>query len=154
MMLRSLRTGLIVVAMGVLAGCEWDGDSSGVNTSKGVSLNFSGVYHGDLDGGAIVAGRSITRFTLTQAGSAVQVWDNNGSYYEGAVGSPGVVSSPSDTGVYPRGAELVQAQVSFKGTDGSTGREIQFVGVMHAVAVEDIQSTEIVSGSTTGSSSG
>lgn len=136
-------------------GCEWSGGggSGSFNTSQGagISVNFSGVYRGNYDGGKAVqssSGAAITRLTLTQAGNTIEVIDNNGNRYSGKVGSPGLVYSPTaDSLVIPPGAELMQAQVNFEGTDGSSGREVQFVGIVHVVTVTDVKSRTEVSGS-------
>lgn len=132
----------------VLTGCEGDwtsGGDSGFNTSKGagVNINFSGVYHGQLSGSKAVAsssGSPITRFVIMHAANTVQVTDNNGSQYDGTIGSPGAVAQPSG-GTYPAGADMVQSQVSFKGKDNTSGKVVEFVGIFRAVAVEDIQGT-------------
>jgi len=140
-----LLAAVMVIAMFVMVGCEWSsgGGKNGFNTSRGagVSVNFGGVYHGTFSGGKAVertSGGAITRLVIMHGGNAVRATDNNGSEYEGTVGSPGAVSSAQD-GTYPVGAELVTAQVTFAGKDKTTGREIEFVGVFHAVAIEDIK---------------
>lgn len=131
-------------------GCEWDsgGSDSGFNTSRGAGaeINFSGYYQGELSGGRAVDRTSrgnITTFVITQSGNRIDVVDNTGTRYSGSVGSPGVVAQPSN-GVYPAGANLVQGQINF-----SDDRS-EFVGIIHVVAVTDIQGSE--SSSSTGSS--
>lgn len=138
------------------SGCEWSSSGDSMNTSKGagVNINFSGVYHGTGSGGKAVSstsGGSITRLVISQAGNAVEVVDNHGSRYKGTIGSPGAIRNPSG-GVYNTGDELVQSQMSFSGTDNSSGKKVQFVGVVHAVTVTDIRGTVTGSGSTNSSS--
>lgn len=143
---------LIVSAMAatavLLTGCEWSsgGSSNGFNTSRGagVNINWTGVYNGNLGGGKAVAnttGSPVTRLTITQAGNTIQVTDNNGSRYDGTVGAPGAVSEPLADGSYSVGAELASSQISFSGDDYSAGKRVEFVGVLHAVAVDEIQGT-------------
>jgi hypothetical protein len=137
-----------VVGTLLISGCEWgsSGSDGSFNTSQGagVQLNFSGVYRGTMSGGKLVAskgGAPVTSLTIFQSGNAIEVTDNNGSTYRGNVGSPGAVSD-SSSGTFPVGAELAQAQISFTGNDNTAGgREVNFVGVIHAVAVKDIQGT-------------
>jgi YD repeat-containing protein len=140
----------LALALCLAVGCDWSagGSDDGFNTSQGagISVNLSGVYHGSLGGGRAVAQTSgpgaITRLTINQAGNTVEVTDNQGSSYRGTVGAPGAVSSANDSGVYPAGAELVQAQINFSGKDEVAQRDIEFVGVVHVVAVTDIQGTK------------
>lgn len=136
---------LSIVVLG-LVGCESDwtsGGESGFNTSRGagVNINFGGVYDGMFSGSKAVQSKSgspVTRFVITHAGNSIRVIDNNGSQYEGNIGSPGAVAEPQG-GVYPAGAELVQSQVTFSGIDYSSGKKVEFVGIFRAVAVEDIR---------------
>ena len=135
-----------VLAAGLVAflGCEWTTSTDSFNTSKGagISINFSGVYYGNLSGGRAVAGTSggtISRLVLQHAGNSVKVVDNNGSTYEGSIGSPGVIAPPSSSGVYPAGAQLAQAQVNFSGHDNAANRNVNFAGIIHGVAVDDVQ---------------
>lgn len=135
---------MIALAVAGIAGCDWSSNSTSLNTSKGagVNINFSGVYDGNLAGGKVVSktsGGNILRLVLSQSGNRVEVVDNQGSRYEGTVGSPGIVSEPDSNGAYPAGAELVQAQISFSGKDEVAQRNIQFVGIIHAVAVDDVK---------------
>lgn len=157
--------GLAALSLGLVfaTGCEWTGGggTNSFNTSKGagVNLNFSGVYNGTFSGGKAVAsssGAPITRFVLTQSGNAVEVIDNNGNRYKGNVGSPGVVFTPTtENPIIPTGALLMEGQITFEGVDGSSGKDVEFVGVIHAVAITDIKSTTTVDrqGSTNSSSS-
>jgi hypothetical protein len=140
-------------ACGILIGCDWSSNSTSLNTSQGagVNINFSGVYDGNLAGGKAVdkpTKGNILRLVISQSGNRVEVVDNQGSRYEGTVGSPGVVSQPDSSGAYPVGAELVQAQISFSGKDEVSQRNIQFVGIIHAVAVEDVNGESKTSSST------
>jgi len=138
----SIMAAAAVTAL-LLAGCDWTtGGDNDFNTSRGagINVNFSGVYRGRLSGGKAVSQTSngnITQFTITQAGNTIEVIDNQGSHYRGTVGAPGAVAEPVN-GVYPAGAELVQAQVSFSGKDEVAAKHIDFVGVIHVVAVQDI----------------
>jgi hypothetical protein len=136
------------------SGCDWSsgGGVNSFNTSQGAgfNLNFSGFYRGELSGGRAVeatSGGTITSFTVNHVGNSLTVVDNNGSTYQGTVGSPGVVSDPIN-GVYPAGAELVQSQVSWKGRDIASGQQVEFVGIIHVVSVIDIEQ-EIESSSST-----
>lgn len=136
----------ISATISLMAGCDWSSSGTSLNTSQGagVNVNFSGVYDGNLAGGKAVDKPSrgnILRMVISQSGNRVQVVDNQGSRYEGTVGSPGLISQPDSNGAYPVGAELVQAQISFSGKDEVAGRNIQFVGVIHAVAIEDVKGT-------------
>lgn len=135
-----------VLAAGLVAflGCEWTTSTDSFNTSKGagISINFSGVYYGNLSGGRAVAGTSgstISRLVVQHAGNSIKVVDNNGSVYEGSIGSPGVIAPPSSSGVYPAGAQLAQAQVNFSGHDNVANRNVNFAGIIHGVAVDDVQ---------------
>lgn len=160
--------GLAALSLGLVfsTGCEWTGGggTSSYNTSQGagVNLNFSGVYNGTFGGGKAVAnssGAAITRFVLTQSGNAVEVLDNNGNRYKGNVGSPGLAFTPSTdatvASVIPAGAQVMEGQITFAGRDGSSGKDVEFVGVIHAVAVSDIKGTTKVDrqGSTNAQSS-
>ncbi|MBP7829735.1 MAG: hypothetical protein KA248_07440 [Kiritimatiellae bacterium] len=139
----SAVAGLAAVSA-ILLGCEWSTSTDSFNTSKGagISINFSGVYYGNLSGGRAVAGTSgstITRLVVQHAGNAVKVLDNNGSEYSGTIGSPGVIAPPSSSGVYPAGALLAQAQINFSGHDNVAARNVNFAGIIHGVAVDDVQ---------------
>jgi hypothetical protein len=142
------------------AGCDWSsgGGTNSFNTSQGagVSLNFSGVYRGELSGGKAVektSGGNIQTLTISMVGNSVTVVDNQGSTYRGTVGSPGLLALPD--GTIPAGADFVQSQISFSGKDGVSARDIEFVGIVHAVSVRDIQgkTTEKVDTSSSGSGS-
>jgi len=142
------------------AGCDWSsgGGTNAFNTSQGagVSLNFSGVYRGELNGGRAVektSGGNIQTLTISMVGNSVTVVDNQGSTYRGSVGAPGLLALPD--GTIPAGAEFVQSQISFSGKDGVSARDIEFVGILHAVSVRDIQgkTTEKIESSGSGSGS-
>ncbi len=133
------------VGLWVGAGCDWStGGGGSLNTSQGagVNINFSGVYAGNINGRAVdrTSAGTIASLTIRQTGNRVEVIDSQGSRYEGSVGAPGLVASPGSTGAYPPGAELVQAQISWAGKDGVAQRDIEFVGIIHAVSVEDVKS--------------
>ncbi len=163
--MKSIVLAGVVAAMGValLTGCEWGGSGdNSFNTSQGagMELNFSGVYKGTMSGGRLVAskaGAPVTTLIVHHSGNALEVTDNNGSTYRGTVGSPGAVAS-GNNGTFPQGANLAQAQINFTGNDNTAGgREINFVGVVHAVAVTDIRGTTTASSdssSTTSSDGG
>lgn len=134
--------GLLAGMTAVFVGCDWESTEDGFNTSKGAGalINFSGVYRA-RSGGYLVAS-NITQLVLNQSGNTVEVWDNNNSYYRGSVGSPGVLSSQdSVTGVYPAGATMVQSQLNFNGLNEVTGNNVSFIGIIHAVAITDVQGT-------------
>ncbi|OGV68380.1 MAG: hypothetical protein A2283_05220 [Lentisphaerae bacterium RIFOXYA12_FULL_48_11] len=123
-------------------GCEWESTDDGFNTSKGAgaSVNFSGVYR--AASGGVLAGSNITQIVVAQSGNAVEVWDNNNSYYTGSVGSPGIVgSADAVSGAYSAGAVMVQSQMNFEGRNNNSGRYVLFSGIVHAVAVNDVQGT-------------
>jgi hypothetical protein len=143
-----------------ISGCDWSsgGGTNSFNTSQGagVNLNFSGVYRGELAGGKVVGKTSagnIQTLTISQTGNRLTIVDNQGSRYSGSVGAPGLVALPD--GTIPAGAEFVQSQISFTGKDGVSARDIEFVGIIHAISVTDIQgnSTEKVDVSGSGSGS-
>lgn len=128
-------------------GCDWTsgGGGSDFNTSQGagVNVNWSGVYFGQISGKAVAvtSGGTINRLVMTQIGNRLEVTDNQGSRYVGAVGSPELLRSPS--GVLPAGSVFVESQVSFSGKDEVAGKDINFVGIIHVVAISDIDgSTE------------
>lgn len=139
----------------LFTGCEgWSsgGSADSFNTSEGagISINFSGVFNGNLAGGLAVSATSggpITRLVVSQSGNAVEVEDNNGSKYKGSVGSPGAVAD-AQSGVYPAGAELAQSQIAFSGHDNVAAKNVQFVGIIHAVAVADIKGSTTSDNST------
>lgn len=126
------------------AGCDWSSQGTSLNTSQGagVTINFSGVYNGNISGRAVdrTSAGTISRLTIRQSGNRVEVVDSQGSHYEGSVGAPGLVASPTD-GEFPAGAELMQSQISWAGKDGVAQREVEFVGIIHAISVEDISGT-------------
>lgn len=130
------------VAAFVIAGCDWTSNGPSLNTSQGagININFSGVYHGLISGRAVdrTSKGTIAWLTIRHSGNRIEVVDSQGSKYEGVVGAPAIVAAPRQDG-FPAGAELVQAQVSFKGKDGVAQKDIEFVGIIHAVAVEDVK---------------
>lgn len=155
--LAGLTAGAIALT---LVGCDWStgGGTNAFNTSQGagININFSGFYRGELDGGRAVQDTSsgnIVSFNIAQVGNSLTVVDNQGSTYNGSVGSPGLVSEPVG-GVFPAGAELVQSQVNWSGKDGVSARDIDFVGTIHVVSVIDIvQDIESSSDSSTSTDS-
>jgi hypothetical protein len=142
----SLLASALVVTM-LFTGCDgWTTNDAGFNTSEGAgaTINFSGFYKGYPDGSRAVKNTSagnIVSMTIQQGGAGVEVHDNQGSVYSGNVGSPGAVS-PSSSGGYSAGAELVQAQINFSGHDNVANKEISFAGVFHAVAITDITKSD------------
>jgi len=153
----TMLAGSVILA---LTGCDWSsgGGTNSFNTSQGagVSLNFSGVYRGELSGGKVVektSGGNIQALTISQTGNRLTVVDNQGSTYTGSVGAPGLLALPD--GTIPAGAEFAQSQVNFSGKDGVSARDIEFVGIIHAISVRDIQgkTTEKVETSRSGSGS-
>jgi hypothetical protein len=131
--LRIVSSAALAACLAGIAGCEWGGgDSFNTSSGAGATVNMSGVYTGRS--GDLVAGRPISRLLLTQTGNALQVQDNNNVWYEGSVGSAGVVATPNETThAYPAGALLMEAQVNFSSDTAS------FVGVVRSIAVSDIQ---------------
>ena len=145
-LLLSLLASSLVVAV-MLTGCEgWTTNDAGFNSSEGAgaTINFSGYYQG-VDGRAVktTSAGNIVTLTIQQSGNAVEVRDNQGSVYRGSVGSPGAVSPSSASGGYSVGAQLVQAQINFSGHDNVAAKDISFAGVFHAVAIQDIISSEV-----------
>jgi hypothetical protein len=99
---KSIPAALLALAVTGLVGCDWSSNSTSLNTSQGagVNINFSGVYDGNLAGGKAVdkpTKGNILRLVISQSGNRVEVVDNQGSRYEGTVGSPGVVSQPDSS---------------------------------------------------------
>lgn len=137
----------VIAALGFVAGCDWE-DSDDFNTARGAgaSVNLSGVYVGRSGGNLLTregAEASVSRLVLTHIGNTVEIRDNNNSYYTGNIGAPGVVSAPSgDTGTYPAGAEMLQAQINFTGRNEDSGSDIEFVGIVRAVAVSEVTSVD------------
>ncbi len=157
----ALAVGLLGVAAVLHSGCEWSGgggtDSFNTSQGAGINVNFSGVYKGTLAGGKAVSKTSngnITQFTLTQNGNSAEVTDNQGSHYKGSFGAPGLVANPESDGTYPAGAEVAQSQVTWSGHDNVSGKQIEFVGVIHIVTVTDVKGTSKTETHTSGSSSG
>lgn len=152
-----LAASLLGVGLVVGTGCDWSSGGDSINTSQGagVNINFSGVYNGNISGRAVerTSAGAIASLTIRQSGNRVEVTDSQGSRYAGSVGSPGVVSTAGSEGTYPSGAQLVQAQISWSGKDGVAQREVEFVGVIHAVTVDDIKGKQEVKTSTATDSS-
>lgn len=146
MIARRLLNVLLALGVTAIAGCDWSSQGTSLNTSQGagVNINFSGVYNGTFGGGLAVRRTSkgnITRLVINQAGNRVEVVDNQGSRYEGTVGSPGAIANADATGAFPAGAEIVQSQISFAGKDEVAQKDIEFVGIIHVVTVTDIKGT-------------
>lgn len=152
-----LAASLVGVGLVLGAGCDWSSGGDSLNTSQGagVNINFSGVYNGNISGRAVdrTSAGTISHLTIRQSGNRVEVTDSQGSRYSGSVGAPGVVSQPTGDGGYPPGAELVQSQISWAGKDGVAQREVEFVGIIHAVTVDDIKGSQEVKTSTANDSS-
>lgn len=152
-----LAASLLGVGLVVGTGCDWSSGGDSLNTSQGagVNINFSGVYNGNISGRAVdrTSAGAIASLTIRQSGNRVEVTDSQGSHYAGSVGSPGVVSTAGSEGTYPSGAQLVQAQISWAGKDGVAQRDVEFVGVIHAVTVDDIKGSQQVKTSTATDSS-
>ncbi|MCO5045160.1 MAG: hypothetical protein M9935_07770 [Kiritimatiellae bacterium] len=146
MKMKQIMLAATVAGVGLMlgAGCDWSSQGTSLNTSQGagVTINFSGVYNGNISGRAVdrTSAGTISRLTIRQSGNRVEVVDSQGSHYEGSVGAPGLVASPTD-GEFPAGAELMQSQISWAGKDGVAQREVEFVGIIHAISVEDISGT-------------
>jgi hypothetical protein len=146
--MKKLSAILSATVVGVIlwlgAGCDWSSSGGSFNTSKGagININFSGVYYGNINGRAVdrTSAGTISHLTIRQTGNRVEVIDSQGSRYEGSIGAPDVVAEPRSTGDFPPGAELVQAQISWTGKDGVAQKDVEFVGVIHAVSVEDVKS--------------
>jgi hypothetical protein len=127
-------------------GCEFEsaGSEGGFNTSQGAGINlvFSGRYRPRAGSSEVVRGRGIVALTIVQSGNNLRVLDSNGSEYNGTVGSPGLIARPNvDTGAYPAGAELAQAQCEWTGVNRASGGQVEAVGVFHTVTVADIRGT-------------
>lgn len=141
----TLFAGLLGLLAVFTSSCDWTGGggSSDFNTSQGagVNVNWSGVYFGSV---GTTAG-SLSRLVLSQGGNRVEVVDDRGSRYEGSVGAPGVVSTAGG-GILSTGSTLVESQIQWTGKDEASGLDVEFVGILHVVAVEDIQgqSTETI----------
>jgi len=143
-------TAMLVVAFVVFQGCDWeDTGSTSFNTSRGggVDVNFSGYYR--PKSGGYLYSTNVTHFVMTQMGNSLEVFDSNGSYYTGTIGTPGVLARPAfPSGIYPAGAVMLQAQISFSGRNAATGLDMQFVGIIHAVAVDQVNGNDVTTGST------
>jgi hypothetical protein len=135
---------------------EWRGTNS-FNTSQGagVNLNFSVfiAVNSLAERLWVRPPRQYSNLDHLPDWKPVDIVDNQGSRYSGSVGAPGLVALPD--GTIPAGAEFVQSQISFTGKDGVSARDIEFVGIIHAISVTDIQgnSTEKVDVSGSGSGS-
>ncbi|MCS6771491.1 MAG: hypothetical protein NZ740_05635 [Kiritimatiellae bacterium] len=146
MNIKSLALTAALTGLGLFlgSGCDWSSNGPSLNTSQGagININFSGVYYGNINGRAVdrTSAGTISHLTIRQSGNRVEVIDSQGSRYEGTVGAPGLVARPRGDGRFPPGAELVQAQISWRGKDGVAQKDVEFVGIIHAVAVEDVQS--------------
>lgn len=147
--MRIFKTGcavLLATSMGIITGCEWE-DSGTFNTSQGAgsSVNFSGFYR--PKSGAVLVGSNITHLVLSQVGNSIEVRDSNNSYYSGSVGSPGtVVNRDPATGSYPAGAIMVESQINFSGYNEVTSQDVNFYGIIHAVAVNDVRGVDTTAG--------
>ncbi|HMP74671.1 MAG TPA: hypothetical protein PKE12_00100 [Kiritimatiellia bacterium] len=152
-----LFSALAAVGLFAGAGCDWSSNSTSLNTSQGagININFSGVYNGNINGRAVdrTSAGTISSLTIRQTGNRVEVIDSQGSRYEGSVGSPGLVSNAREDGTYPPGAELVQSQISWAGKDGVAQKDVEFVGIIHAISVDDVKSTTETKVISNGSSS-
>ena len=148
MNLRSLILSSALLCMATAFwGCDWSGGGDGgFNTSRaGLDVNISGVYKGTLSGGKAVSntsGAPISNFVFQQSGNVIEVTDSNGQMYRGNVGAPGAVFT--GTGTIPSGALLASYQISFSGKDGVAAKDIEFTGIIHAVAIIDIEGDETV----------
>lgn len=136
---------VLLMALGLIIGCDWTSGGSGFNTSRGrADINFSGTYRGHLDGGRVVSrtsGGPIVRLVISQQGDALEVLDNNGSVYRGRIGAVSTVTVTGDTDAFNEGDQLAQAQVSWSGHDNVAARSIEFVGNISVVAATQITGT-------------
>lgn len=141
-----IARGLLAVALCLVSGlaaCEWSSGSDGsFNSSRaGLSVNISGFYRGNQSGGRAVSnktGSPVQNFVILQNGNVIEVTDGNGQKYRGNVGAPGSVFSGT---VIPAGTGIASFQVSWKGKDGTADQNIEFVGVINVVAVNEIRGT-------------
>lgn len=145
--IRSIVTTASVAGLLFLSACDWSsGSQENFNTSGGSNnVNVSGFYRGSNSGGRVVArtsGGAITSLTIQQTGNRVNVFDNNGSVFEGNLGTPLLLGS-GDT--IPAGQELSSYQISFSGLDKAANREINFTGVLTLVAVTQIENSQTAS---------
>lgn len=154
--IRSIVATASVASLLFLSACDWSsGSQDNFNTSGGsTNVNVSGFYRGAHSGGRAVArtsGGSITSMTIQQSGNRVDVYDNQGSVYEGTLGTP-LLSSTS--GSIQPGQEVSSFQISFSGKDNVAGRDINFTGTLTIVAVTEIQANESERDTSTSSPSG
>ena len=133
-------TAAIVLAMGMMTGCEWEGsDDYNLSRGAGANMNISGVYTPRGTDPMIAGIDAVNRMTIQQTGDSLWIRDNGNSTYEGNAGAPGVVAGPNQlTGNYPAGGVLLQIQVSFNGFNQLTKADASFVGVLRALAKTEI----------------
>ena len=139
--LARLTTFTVLTAVMIFAGCEWSGGgNSDFNTSGGAAnINISGFYRGALGNGFAIMrkeGGAVTSFVIQQSGNTVQVTDSNGQVYTGSVGSPNVLIDGTSDSV-GAGTSVSSFQISWAGTDGTAGVQIEFTGVISLVATQD-----------------
>ena len=135
---------LTALTLAIYSGCNWSGGSDAdFNTSRtNLEANISGFYRGALSGGKAVNGSDINSFIINQSGNTVEVQDSNGTEYRGAVGIPNTVVDAATGAVLPAGTILASYTVTWEGNNGATGRDVNFNGVVEAVAVTDIQAEQ------------
>lgn len=133
---------IFLVFLLMYAGCEWEsGDSFNTSKGAGVFVNFSGVYlPRDSE---FIAGTNVTRLIIRQTGNVIEAYDNNGSRYEGKVGTPEIISpGGGNTGIYPDGADMVQTHIWFSGRNKDSRKDVNFVGLLRVVAITEIKADE------------
>jgi len=139
--------GIGIISLVVSCDDKWEkGGDFNTSQGAGINVNFSGVYRARTSGAPLVpAGdeAEITRLIITQIGNTIEVRDDYNKLYTGYIGSPGVMS-PSSSGSYPAGATMLQAQINF-----TNNKNVDFVGVIRAVAVDDVTSLTTVNSSGT-----
>ncbi|WFB35140.1 hypothetical protein P3T73_13320 [Kiritimatiellota bacterium B12222] len=155
---RSILPVATLAGIFMLTACDWSsGSQENFNTSGGSSsVNISGFYSGNVNGGRAVAQTSngnITSFTIQQSGNRVDVIDNQGSTYVGSIGAP-LFAGNLSSGTVQSGATVSTYQISWSGKDGVAARNINFTGVLTLVAVTDINAVTSTSTSTKDSDSG
>jgi len=134
--------GASLIAVFTACDDKWE-DGGDFNTSQGagINVNFSGVYQARAAGGVLVPEGEdgedpITRLIITQIGNTIEVRDDFNKLYTGSMGSPGVMGA-SASGSYPAGATMLQAQINF-----TNNKNVDFVGIIRAVAVTDVTSLD------------
>jgi len=134
--------GASLVAVFTACDDKWE-DGGDFNTSQGagINVNFSGVYQARAVGAVLVpegddGEDAITRLIITQIGNTIEVRDDFNKLYTGSMGSPGVMGA-SASGSYPAGATMLQAQINF-----TNNKNVDFVGIIRAVAVTDVTSQD------------